>query len=80
MMQDIRGLNILWGEMFNSIFSFHLLILYTAQAGGREECRRERGRHTNTHASPENPIPSSSQWFSTGTALLPKMRSVNLWK
>lgn len=38
----------LWGEMFNSTFYFHLLLLYTAQAAGREKCRRERGKCTNT--------------------------------
>lgn len=67
-------------EVFNSTFYFHLLILYTAQAGGTEKRRGERGRHTITHTSPENHIPSASQWFSTRTALLPKIRFVNLWK
>lgn len=69
MMPDIRGLYMLWGEMFNSTFYFHL-ILYTSQAGGREECRGKRGRHTNTHTSPENRSQHGQ----------PKICSVNLWK
>ena len=44
------------GEMFNSTFYFHLLLLYTAQAAGREKCRRERGKCTNTRPpSPREP-------------------------
>lgn len=45
----------LWGEMFNSTFYFHLLLLYTAQAAGREKCRRERGKCTNTSPPQRTP-------------------------
>lgn len=74
MTPDIRGLYMLWRKCLTAHLLPSLLIYYTLHKLGERRSAEEKEGGTLLHTHHQRTTYPASQWFSTRTALLPKIR------